>query len=169
MRRDDGVLPLLVAIAQSPIILADGGVLAMEDGVDRNRGIIFAISKELMRCVPERDDCTSTAVADAMRFLCDDWLCDVSCDYASKCIIIADALSIIERSLLPDRPVFFVTAARRSSGKTTLFHMLTTAVLGTRAACAAWSPSEEERRKALLAYLMEGAPYSGTISGAAAR
>ena len=158
MRRDDGVLPLLVAIAQSPIILADGGVLAMEDGVDRNRGIIFAIPKELMRCLPERESSHSDG-GRRLRFLCDDWLVDVSCDYASKCIIIAAALTIIERSLLPERPVFFVTAARRSSGKTTLFHMLMTALLGTRAACAAWSPSEEERRKSLLAYLMAGTPY----------
>ena len=76
-----------------------------------------------------------------MRFLCDDWLCECgsSCSYSGKCIIIAAALSIIERSLLPNRPVFFVTAARRSSGKTTLFHMMMMAVLGTRAACAAWS------------------------------
>ena len=34
--------------------------------------------------------------------------------------------------------------------------MISVAVLGRRAAAAAWSPSEEERRKALFAYLGEG-------------
>ncbi len=34
--------------------------------------------------------------------------------------------------------------------------MLAVAVLGRRAAASAWSPNEEERRKALFAYLGEG-------------
>ena len=55
-----------------------------------------------------------------MQFLCDDWLCDVATDYTGKCTIIAAALTIIERSLLDERPAFFVTAGRRGSGKTTL-------------------------------------------------
>ena len=54
-----------------------------------------------------------------MQFLTDEWLCDVATDYIGKCIIIAAALTLIERSLLPDRPVFFVTAGRRGGGKTT--------------------------------------------------
>ena len=40
-------------------------------------------------------------------------------DITGKCILIAAALTLIERSLLPDRPVFFVTAGRRGGGKTT--------------------------------------------------
>jgi hypothetical protein len=85
-------------------------------------------------------------------------LCDVACDYAGKCILIAAALTIIERSLLPDRPAFWVTAGRRGGGKTTTIIMLLTAVTGIRPAAAAWSPNEEERRKALLAYLLEALP-----------
>ena len=37
--------------------------------------------------------------------------------------------------------------------------MIALAVLGLRAAAAAWSPSEEERRKALFSYLREGVPF----------
>jgi hypothetical protein len=94
-----------------------------------------------------------------MRFLCDDWLVDVATGYAGKATLIAAALSVIERSLLPDRPVFWVTAGRRSGGKTTTLIMLLVAVTGIRPAAAAWSSNEEERRKALFAYLLEGAPY----------
>ncbi len=36
--------------------------------------------------------------------------------------------------------------------------MISLAVLGLRAAAAAWSPSEEERRKSLFSYLREGVP-----------
>jgi len=43
-RHDDG-LPIIVAIATLPIILADGGILAFEDDIDTLRGIDFVISQ----------------------------------------------------------------------------------------------------------------------------
>jgi hypothetical protein len=109
---------------------------------------------------------TGRTLADALRItgrwcegtLTDTWLCDVAADHTGKCILIAAALTLIERSLLPDRPVFFVSAGRRGGGKTTTLIMLLMAVTGVRPSAAAWSPNEEERRKALLAYLMEALP-----------
>ena len=86
------------------------------------------------------------------------WLCDVATDYAGKCTIIAAALTIIERSLLDERPAFFVTAGRRGGGKTTLLYMLIMAVTGIMPAASAWSNNEEERRKALLSYFLYGVP-----------
>ena len=94
-----------------------------------------------------------------MAFLCDEWLVDVATDYAGKCTIIAAALTLIERSLLPDRPCFFVTAGRRGGGKTTTIIMLIMAVTGLWPAAAAWSTNEEERRKALMSYFLYGVPY----------
>ena len=41
MRRHDGALPTVVAIATAPIVLADGVLLA-PDGLDRDRGIQFS-------------------------------------------------------------------------------------------------------------------------------
>jgi hypothetical protein len=66
---------------------------------------------------------------------------------------------MIERSLLPDRPAFFVTAGRRGGGKTTTLTMLIMAVTGIRPSAAAWSTNEEERRKALMSYFLYGVPY----------
>ena len=57
-----------------------------------------------MRSSRRREDCTPERVQAAMEFLCDEWLCDVATDYTGKCTIIAAALTLIERSLLPDRP-----------------------------------------------------------------
>ncbi len=158
LKRHDDALPTLVAIASSPIVLADGALLA-PDGLDRDRGIMFNIPKELRAIIPDQKDCTDEAVKKAMRFLCDVWLCDVATDYAGKCTLIAAALTVMERSLLPDRPVFFVTAGRRGGGKTTTLTMLIMALTGTRPAAAAWSTNEEERRKALLSYFLYGASY----------
>ncbi|MGY4310987.1 hypothetical protein [Bradyrhizobium sp. JR3.5] len=76
-RHDDDTLPTLVAVATLPIVLADGVLLAPE-GLDRLRGIEFNIPSELMAEMPERKECTSKAVREAMQFLCDQWLCDVA-------------------------------------------------------------------------------------------
>ena len=155
--RSDDVLPVVSAIATLPIVLSDGTLLAKR-GLDRERGIVFRVPKHLMGFIPEQKACTTEAVAEAMRFLTDDWLCDISTTYAGKCVLIAAALTVIERSVLNERPAFFVTAGRRGGGKTTALMMLLMAITGVRPSAAAWSPNEEERRKSLLSYLLEGLP-----------
>jgi hypothetical protein len=157
LERTDDALPVVAAIATLPVVLPDGTILA-GSGLVRERGIVFRIPERLMALLPRGDECDDEAVQEALTFLTDTWLCDVATDYTGKCILIAAALTLIERSLLPDRPVFFVTAGRRGGGKTTTLIMLLMAVTGVRPAAAAWSPNEEERRKALLAYLMEALP-----------
>ena len=80
------------------------------------------------------------------RFLLDQWLLDVTASFAGKMTLIAIALTIIERVLLPERPAYFVTAGRRGGGKTTAIMMAVAAVrTGRRPPAAAWSLSEEER------------------------
>jgi hypothetical protein len=147
----------VTAVATLPIVLPDGTILSKR-GLDRSRGIVFRVPTSLISAMPKPAECTPAAVADAMRFLIDHWLCDVSADYTGKCILIAAALSIIERSVLPERPAFFVTAGRRGGGKTTALTMMVVAVTGLRPSAAAWSSNEEERRKSLLSYLMEALP-----------
>jgi hypothetical protein len=155
--RDDDALPLAVAVATAPIVLY-GGKLLKGPGLDRDYGIVFRVPAKLLGILPKKEDCTPSAVAEAMRFMCDEWLVDVTTTYRGKCVLIAAALTIIERSLLPDRPTFWVIAGRRGGGKTTTLIMLLIAVTGIRPPAAAWSPNEEERRKALLAYLLEAPP-----------
>lgn len=157
LSRGDGALPTETAISTLPLVLSDGTLLARR-GLDRERGIVFRAPPELLALVPRQEDCKPTPVAEAMRFLTDEWLVDVATDYSGKCVLIAAALTVIERSLLPERPTFFVTAGRRGGGKTTALIMLLMAVTGVRPSAAAWSPNEEERRKSLLAYLMDGLP-----------
>jgi hypothetical protein len=152
--RDDDALPLAVAVATLPIVFGDGTLL-FKRGLDRDHGIVFRVQPGLIDLLPKKEECTDGAIAEAMHFLCDEWLCDVATDYTGKCILIVAALTIIERSLLPDRPTFWVTAGRRGGGKTTTLIMLIKAVTGINPPAAAWSPNEEERRKALLSYFME--------------
>ena len=99
MKRDDGRLPTIVAVTTLPLVLADGNILA-EDKLDRLRGISFRIQPEVAATVPKPGTTTDDHVEQAMRFLTDEWLCDVATDYAGKCTVIAAALTVIERSLL---------------------------------------------------------------------
>src|SRR5258708_39040990 len=77
MKRSDRVLPTVVAIATSPIVLADGELLA-PDGLDRLRGIQFIIQDELRSVILQRKDCAPERVNAAMEFLCDQCLVGVA-------------------------------------------------------------------------------------------
>jgi hypothetical protein len=157
-RRNDDALPTAVAIAQAPLVLPDGKMLAPE-GLDRERGIIFIIPNDLRAVIPAAQDCTQERVRAAMKFLCDEWLVDVATDYVGKATIVAAALTLIERSLLPERPAFFVTAGRRGGGKTTTVIMAIIGVTGVHPTVSAFSTNEEERRKVLLSQFMLSMPY----------
>ncbi len=152
MRYRNSKLPVVSAIVTSPLVLPDGRLLATQ-GLDPRSGIIFRLQPELLAVLPKPEECTSAKVAEAARFLTDEWLVDVATDYAGKCVLIASALTIIERAILAERPAFFVTAGQRSSGKTTAIQMVFNAATGYSVPAAAWSSNEEERRKSLFSYL----------------
>ena len=94
-----------------------------------------------------------------MKFLCDDWMHDVATDFAGKCVIVANGLTLIERSLLPERPTFWYSAGRRGAGKSTAIKMLVAAVTGILPAASPWSTDEEERKKAILGYFLAATAY----------
>lgn len=156
-RYRDSTLPKVGAILTAPVVLRDGRLLAAQ-GLDRERGIVFRIAPELLKLLPTRAECTPRATADALDYLVNEWLVDVSADFAGKCVLVAYALSIIERSVISNRPNFYVTAGKRGGGKTTAINMVVLAVTGKSPPAAAWSSSEEKRRKALLSYLSDGLP-----------
>jgi hypothetical protein len=151
-------LPKLVAISTLPLVLGNGEILAPH-GLDKLRGIAFIIDDKLRQRLPFGRIGDNAPVATALDFLINDWLVDVSCSFTDKCTAIALALTMIERSLLGKRPVGFIDAPAAESGKTTLVNMLIAAVTGLDAAASPWSPNEEERRKALLAYFDAGLVY----------
>jgi hypothetical protein len=155
LRRDDGALPLVTSIAQLPIVLYDGAVLTGR-GLDRRYGIVFRVPAELEELLPAMSECTPEMVGREMKYLIEEWLVDVAADYAGKCVVLACALTVLERALLPQRLAFFITAGQRGGGKTTTIQMISTAVRGLPASAAAWSPNGEERRKALFSYLGAG-------------
>jgi hypothetical protein len=157
LKRNDRILPVVSAVSTLPLVLPSGALLC-GPGLVRTLGTIFRIPPKLRDVLPS-EHCTPSRVVGAMRFLTEDWLCDVTTSYAGKCVLISCGLSIIERVLLDQRPAFMVRAGQRGGGKTTTLHMLSMATLGHRAAAAAWSSNAEERRKAIFAYLIQGVAF----------
>jgi hypothetical protein len=151
-------LPRVHAALTMPLVLPDGTLLA-RNGLDRKRRAVFRIDPVLLPFIPKAEDRTESAVDEAFDFLADEWLCDVATDLEGKCVLIALALTIIERVLLPSRPLFFVTAGLRGGGKTTVLMMISLAVTGIKAAAAAWAADPNERKKALFSYLLEALPF----------
>ena len=154
MQLPTSTIPVVRGINTAPLISLSGTVI---DGVglDRDTGLFHKIDPRLRACLPT-DVPAEQDVIDAMKFLLDEWMVDVSLEPNGKCIAIMLALTIIERALLPERPAFFITAGQRGGGTTTLANMITRAVLGRGTAAAGWSESAEERKKALFAYLRQG-------------
>jgi len=150
-------LPIVRAVVTMPLVLASGELM-IGKGLDRERGVFFRIDPSLANYIPERAACTPIAVAKAYRYLTDEWLVDIAADREGKAVLIALALSIIERVLFPERPAFNVTAGLRGNGKTTVISMVLLAALGVKPPAMAWTHDGEERRKALYAVLREGAP-----------
>ena len=104
-----------------------------------------------------------------MKFVLDEWLVDVDTSHEGKCKAIAAALLLIERSILDERPAFFITAPRRGGGKTTLLSLLLMAVTGAGPLQPPGPSIRRKRRKALCHTSLEGVPASsGTTSSAAA-
>ena len=153
----DSALPRVGGIVTAPLVLPDGSLLAT-NGLDRSRKLVFRIDRELLAQLPATRAATpeNEKVVQAMHFLANEWLVDVATDFKGKCVVIALVATILERVLLPERPAFFVTAGKRGGGKTTALAMAILAATGKKPAASAWSNSEDERRKAMLAYLAEG-------------
>jgi hypothetical protein len=149
-------LPRVSAVTTTPLILPNGQLLAA-NGLDRDRRIVFRIEPEVIELIPT-GRASGAVVEHAMKFLADEWLVDVQTDYSGKCVLIALALTVIERPVFAERPAFFVTSGKRGGGKTTAINMIALATLGKRAAAMAWSRQEEERRKAIFAAFMQSVP-----------
>jgi hypothetical protein len=153
---DASSLPRVTGITELPLVLPDRRLRATT-GLDRELGLIMQIPAPLRDALEKTPAVTIEQAREDYRWLCETWFVDVDTDAEGKAVVIALALSLIERHLLPERPAFFITAAQRGSGKTTLLHMVSTAVTGNQAAAASWSFVDEERRKALFSYLRETA------------
>jgi hypothetical protein len=149
--------PKAYAVVTMPLVLPDGTLLA-ENGLDRKRKLVFRIDPEMLKYIPKPEACTPEAVKVAYCFLRDEWLCDVQTDAEGKAILIASAMSILERVLFPARPIYFVTAGLRGGGKTTTLAMIIYAVTGVKPSARAWTSNVDERRKSLLAILSAGMP-----------
>jgi hypothetical protein len=151
----DSKLPVVTTIVTSPLVLPNGELLATQ-GLDRKRGIVFRLQPELVALLPTSEECTLSEVTKAMRFLTDEWLCDVATDYSGKCVIIAAALTISRtRSLAGAAGILRDRGTARWRQNDDTADVVPRRNRHTRS-CSGVSTSEEEIRKCLFAYLSAG-------------
>lgn len=151
----DSKLPIVRGVSTLPIVLPGRAVLN-KNGLHRELQVIFRVQSPLLNALPDPASITVDMAYVAYHNLTDKWLADVDTDRDGKAIIVALAMTLIQRHLLAARPAFFVTAGQRGGGKTTLLNMTATAVFGRPGAAANWSPADEERRKAIFSYFSAG-------------
>jgi hypothetical protein len=155
-------LPTLSGVQTLPLVVVrPGGSIFVKNkiGLDRASGVVFRIDREILEAIPDPSGVTFADSKAAYDRLANDWLVDVDTTPEGKAVLIAIALSIVERLLFEkERPAFLVTATIAGAGKTTVLHMIASAVLGRLAAAAAWSTTAEERCKSLFSYLLAGVP-----------
>jgi hypothetical protein len=147
-------LPHVNAVNTAPMV-AENGAIIDGVGLDRDSGIFHHIEPALRDCLP-KSEVTEDDVRTSVHWLCAEWLIDVLTDITGKLVIISVALTLLERLLLAMRPAYLISAGLRGGGKTTLCHMLVMAIFGRMAPAASWSPSQEERRKALFSHFRQG-------------
>jgi hypothetical protein len=147
-------LPHVNAVNTAPMV-AENGAIIDGVGLDRDSGIFHHIEPALRDCLP-KNDVTEDDVRASVNWLCGEWLVDVLTDITGKLVTISAALSLLERLLLATRLAYLISAGLRGGGKTTLCHMLVMAIFGRMASAASWSPSQEERRKALFSHFRQG-------------
>jgi hypothetical protein len=107
-------IPIVRAINTAPLVSMSGEVIAGA-GLDRKTGLFHCIDALLQGCIPVTPP-TEQDVRAALIFLYDDWLVDVALDPVGKAVAIMLAMTLIERTLLPERPAFFIAAALRGGG-----------------------------------------------------
>jgi hypothetical protein len=125
----DSKLPIVRGVSTLPIVLP-GGTIISANGLHRDLHLIFRVQSSLLDSLAHFDSIAVDLACMAYRNLTDVWLGDVDTDDEGKAIIVALAMTLIQRHLLPARPAFFVTAGHRGGGKTTLLNMISTAVFG---------------------------------------
>jgi hypothetical protein len=156
-------IPTLAGVQTLPLVIVrrNGSVIVRKKiGLDRSSGVVFRIDPKILAAIPDPAEVTFADAKAAYDRLVNGWLVDVDTTPEGKAVLVAIALSIIERLLLEnDRPAFLVTATIAGTGKTTVLHMIASALFGRLAAGAAWSTSSEERRKALFSYFLAGVPF----------
>ena len=157
LKPHESILPLARAVNTAPLVAANGKVIA-GIGLDRDSGLVHRIEPALLACVPS-GDVTAAEAKDALSWLVNEWMIDVLVSTEGKLIAVMLCLTIIERVLLDEKPVFFITAGQRGGGKTTLLHMISAATLGRMAAAASWSDNQEERRKSVFSYFRQGVAF----------
>jgi hypothetical protein len=156
----DTRIPTVTGVQTLPLVArrSDGTfVILAQNGLHRKLEFFFEIDPSIRAALPDPTKITFADGEAAYRFLTEKWLVDVDTDGNGKAVIVASAMTVIQRQVLHCRPGFIFDAPQKSTGKTTTANMVSQAALGRSASASTWSSSEIERDKATFSFLRAGA------------
>jgi hypothetical protein len=132
MASDTRRVPTLAGISDLPLLLPSRE-LVVADGFDRRSRFYFTGTPEQARAMTPaswgKDD-----VERAYRFLAEDLLADVLTDDTGKAVIVAALCTVVLGTAVAEKPIFFMVANQRGSGKTTAVHLVSMVAFGRLAA-----------------------------------
>jgi len=147
-------MPVVNGVANLPVVGYDGD-LVVGEGLLREHSLIMKCPAGILESIPRHRTFEAQA-RESFQWLCDEWLGDVSTDIVGKAGVIACALTLIQRSMLTERPMFLFDAGLRGGGKTTAAQMAIGVVEGLKALPNPWSPEAVERKKVIFTHAREG-------------
>lgn len=140
--------PVLAAIVDTPVVRLDGTVLQRE-GYDPETRMFGAFKGRIFLPVPER--ISTEDAASAYRVLVDELLADVPfATPADAAVKVAMLLTMIQRPMLKEAPVFYTSAADGGTGKTTSDEIVVFTATGERPPPSAWPGEDEYQASTML-------------------
>lgn len=142
----------LTAAVRWPTITANGRVID-QIGYDLKTKILYAPSRQETPYIPKEP--TAQQIEEALRVLWEPFALFPFADNASRGVCLAAILTQFTRAHLDTCPLFMFEASQAGSGKTLMAQTIGLLV-GDELPASPLSESEDERRKVLMAALLEG-------------
>lgn len=142
----------LTAAVRWPTITANGRVID-QIGYDLKTKILYAPSRQETPYIPKEP--TAQQIEEALRVLWEPFALFPFADNASRGVCLAAILTQFTRAHLDTCPLFMFEASQAGSGKT-LMAQTVGLLVGDELPASPLSESEDERRKVLMAALLEG-------------
>jgi putative DNA primase/helicase len=156
LARHEWVFPVLEAVVEHPVMLADGSVL-WESGYDESTGLLLRLP--LPGFLPPEDDPSDNMLQQSLDNLTELLSGFSFVDDLDLSVALAFLLTAFVRPVIPTSPGFAIDAHAAGSGKSTLVQVQSRLATGRAPAFLTYRDDPAELQKTLFAALLEGDQY----------
>lgn len=151
-------VPVLKGIATLPYYGPNG--LVCGTGYDVGSQTFMSMDEELRACVPDADtskEDLKEAAVKALCYLLYDWLCDVPTNFEGRLVLVAAALTMVQRPGLVAKPAVLLDGPSSAAGKTHAAQMIIALATGkAKFNEKTWKFNMDDRGKEFLGWARSG-------------